>query len=239
MTATSLPPLHAPVEATKAKPPAPRPRHDFSTHLHASQGRTPPGRGTVPAQLPTLVEGELASVRELLTETVQPAAGGKVYAQSLHVVGYLSMLGVNGTNDTHRVMAPVAEAAILQLAADGAIDVRESVAGSAASGAVSGSSIVGQPFANLLPALAITSHDGAASVADVASAALAEPHRFSRRRLQIVGDTIFLRDFTLSPAQAKAVLDRIREHFSTGGEASHAVVNGTSYSLLRTNGYVG
>jgi hypothetical protein len=165
----------------------------------------------------------------LLEEATVGAAGSKLYPQSLHVVGYLSMLGLSlpAASDAHGLSSDRPGPSDASTTAPVATEVVAAVpSAQAKQGAITGSVAV----------VAVNLSDdaveaGQSVMATSAAASFAAPVRFTRRSLRVAGSLLLLRDFTLDPVGAKALLDAIRTGLPGGQLIRGAVVNGTSYSF--------
>jgi hypothetical protein len=232
MSAPNLPPLQSPPETHAVRPPAPRPRHDFSSQLKDAPRDGVGERVAEPVAPFDSARSELATVQALLAEATTAPSGGKVYPQSLHVVGYLSMLGtpslagpVPAAAQPVPAMAPEAPAAATAAMPDACLAGIDVGAESPVSPVVAAESTAASTAA------ATGTDDATPAIAATTTAAMSAPVRFARRSLRLGGSTVYLRDFTLDPAEAKAVLDAIRSGYPDGDAIRNAVVNGKHYSF--------
>lgn len=224
-----------------AIPATPRkPDRDFARHVahreeaQASRARLEESRE--PAPDPVLASEKALTTKAAITPLAEITSGSVVYPQSLRVVGYLSMLARSDDS------AHAAEANVAGTSADDTTPTNTPVLG-----AVSGTQVpmqtvgAGSPAPVSGPGSRVATENGdAAPAAEVFAAAAPEGRRFARRFVRLNGSTLLLRDFSLSPDRARAVLDAFRTLAAIDGRPlTQATINGKSYSPNKEDNHVG
>ena len=205
------------------------PRNEASSRAAREEAREP-----TPDAL--LASDKLLAAKVAMTPLTELTTGAVLYLQSLRVVGYLSMLA-RSDDPTLAVTAATAETLEGEVPS-GATGVPGTVPGSqsplpTAGGLLSGGS------ASMTSLASIDSRD-ATPVVEVAAVSVPAGRRFSRRFVRLNGGWLLLRDFSLSPERAKAVLDAFRTLAASDGRPlTHALVNGKPYPLDKKDDHVG
>jgi len=237
MTGSTLLPMTSADVAPKNVVKSPPRRHDFSSHVgdNASRvgvrqfdniGDEEQAPSTAQAVSPD------ANVTAALRDVALSAGGGRLFVQSLSVVGYLSMLG-QGETQGERSFSQEASAAFVH---PGESDASDSLA---VATHISASPVQGEQEAMSAPSgvcsqgtrATATATDPADRVATSPAAAYLERKHFARRLVRLSGDTIFVRDFSLDANAALTVLNDIRSAWPEGRHAASAVLNGHTHSL--------
>jgi hypothetical protein len=239
MTVAPLFPGHRP-DVAGAIPATPRkPDRDFARHVaHREEAQTSRARleeSREPAPDPVLASEKALTTKAVITPLAEITNGSVVYPQSLRVVGYLSMLA-RSDDSAHAAEANVA----------GTSDDETTATGTPVPDSVS-DVMPRQTVGNGIPAVAagpgsrvaIETCD-AAPAAEVLAMASPEGRRFARRFVRLSGGTLLLRDFSLGPDRARAVLDAFRTLAAIDGRPlTRATINGQSYSPDKEDDHVG
>jgi hypothetical protein len=239
MSLSLLPPGQRPDAVRDVPAPPPKPGRDFAHHVTprneaASQTKQDAHASTQDAVLAT--EKLLAS-KVVITPLTEPEGGAVIYAQSLRVVGYLSMLG-RGSAPTDGVAGLPAEVKGAQAAASqafvpGAAPSVEEMVNMSANPAFAGTMAGGR----LAPSSDV--QDPSTPI-EMAATTVPSEQRFARRFVRLSSGSLLLRDFSLTPDHAKAVLDAFRAIAAGDGQPlTRALVNGKPYLLDKKDDHVG